>query len=88
MEKFVLENRNYSRRFGTYNACWLHADGTPAFWGNYNPDDCSFYLATDKSILASAMWVEDYYGNPVYQKQGSYCYEEVRRALQLGKLDY
>ena len=84
-----LENRTYSRRYGTYNACWLNQDGSPAIWGNYCPTDGSYYLAAYCGILASGNW---YSGtgleeDAVFQTQGVYNYEDVRRALQLGVLE-
>lgn len=81
---YNLGNRNYSPRLGTYNAMWLNNEGNPAYWGNYNPDDGSFYLATPECILASGMWIERWDGDYEFEKLGSYSYDEVRRALQLG----
>lgn len=83
---YNLGNRNYSPRLGTYNAMWLNNEGNPAYWGNYNPDDGSFYLATPECTLASGMWIERWDGDYEFEKLGSYSYDEVRRALQLGVL--
>lgn len=83
---YKLGNRNYSSRLGTYNAMWLDEQGNPAYWGNYNPDDGSFYLSTPECTLASGMWVERWDGDYEFEKLGSYSYDEVRRALQLGVL--
>lgn len=79
-----LGNKSYSRRHGTYSAVWLNNDGSAAYWGSYNPDDRSFYLAVPGSVLASGMWVERWDGDYVFQIQGCYTYNEVRRAIQLG----
>ena len=81
---YKLGNRNYSPRLGTYNAMWLDEQGEPAYWGNYNPDDGSFYLSTPECILASGMWIERWDGDYEFEKLGSYSFDEVRRALQLG----
>ena len=81
---YKLGNRNYSPRLGTYNAMWLDEQGNPAYWGNYSPLDGSFYLSTPECILASGMWIERWDGDYEFEKLGSYSYDEVRRALQLG----
>ena len=81
---YKLGNKSYSRRLGTYSAVWLNHDGSAAFWGSYNPDDGSFYLATPDGTLASGMWLERWDGDYEFQHQGSYNYEYVRRAIQLG----
>lgn len=81
---YKLGNKSYSPRLGTYNAMWLDEQGKPAYWGNYNPDDGSFYLSTPECILASGMWIERWDGDYEFEKLGSYSYDEVRRALQLG----
>ena len=83
---YKLGNRNYSPRLGTYNAMWLDEQGEPAYWGNYSPDDGSYYLATPKGTLASGMWIERWGGEYEFEKLGPYSYDEVRRALQLGVL--
>ena len=83
---YRLGNRNYSPRLGTYNAMWLDNKGNPAYWGNYNPDDGSFYLSTPKGTLASGIWIERWDGDYEFEKLGPYSYDEVRRALQLGVL--
>ena len=77
-------NRTYSRRHGTYNAMWLDEQGQPAFWGSYNPFDRSYYLSTPDGTLASGMWIEQWDGDYIFQSCGTYSYEEVRRAIQLG----
>ena len=81
---YKLGNRNYSPRLGTYNAMWLDEQGKPAYWGNYNPLDGSFYLSTPECTLASGMWIERWDGAYEFEKLGPYSYDEVRRALQLG----
>ena len=81
---YKLGNKSYSRRRGTYNAMWKHSDGRPAFWGSYNPDSGSYYLATPAGTLASGMWLEDGNGDYVFQSCGTYSFDEVRRASQLG----
>ena len=83
---YKLGNRNYSPRLGTYNAMWLDEQGKPAYWGNYNPLDGSFYLSTPECILASGMWIERWDGDYEFEAIGTYSYDEVRRALQLGVL--
>ena len=83
-EKANLENKSYSRRHGTYNAMWLDEQGKPALWGNYNPYDGSYYLSTPEGTIASGMWVECWDGDYEFQHQGSYGYDAVRKAVQLG----
>ena len=83
---YKLGNKSYSPRLGTYNAMWLDNEGSPAFWGNYNPLDGSFYLSTPKGTLASGMWIERWGSDYEFESIGSYSYDEVRRALQLGVL--
>ena len=85
MTKFQLSNKSYSLKKGTYNAMWLDNNGRPAYWGSYNPDDGSFYLATPARILASGMWLENGNGEYEFQYCGTYSFDEVRRALQLGE---
>ena len=77
-------NKSYSPRLGTYNAMWLDEQGNPAYWGNYNPDDGSYYLSTPNGTLASGVWIERWDRDYEFEKLGSYSYDEVRRALQLG----
>ena len=84
MKKFQLSNKSYSRRLATYNAMWLDSDGSPAFWGSYNPNDGSFYLSTPAGTLASGMWLENGDGDYIFQSCGTYSFDAVRRALQLG----
>ena len=79
-----LNNKSYSHKKGTYNGMWLDNNGSPAFWGSYNPDDRSYYLATADGTIASGMWLEDAEGDYVFQMQGCYTYEEVRKTIQLG----
>ena len=79
-----LSNKSYSRKHGTYSAVWLNEQGEATFWGSYNPDDGSFYLATPDGTLASGMWLENGDGDYEFQHQGSYSYADVRRAIQLG----
>ena len=81
-----LGNKSYSKGLGTYNAMWLYSDGTPAYWGSYNPYDGSYYLATPAGTLASGMWLEQWDGDYAFQVQGCYTYAEVRKAIQLGIL--
>ena len=87
MTKFQLDNKSYSRQKGTYNAMWLHSDGSPAFWGSYSPFDGSYYLAAPGRVLASGMWVECWDGDYIFQAQGCYHYEDIRRALHVGSID-
>ena len=84
MTKFQLNNKSYSIKKGTYNAMWIHSDGSPAFWGSYNPFDGSYYLVTAEGVIASGMWLENWEGDDIFQVQGCYTYEEVRKAIQLG----
>ena len=84
--KASLGNKSYSRRHGTYNALWLDDQGKAAFWGSYNPDNGSYYLAVPGSTLASGMWTECWDGDYEFQSLGTYSFSEVRRALQLGIL--
>ena len=79
-----LGNKSYSHRRATYNAMWLYSDGTPAYWGSYNPDDRSYYLATPAGTLASGMWLENADGDYIFQAQGCYHYDDVRKSIQLG----
>ena len=79
-----LSNKVYSRRLGTYSAVWLNHDSSAAFWGSYNPDDGSFYLAKPGCTLASGMWIEQGDGDYMFQSCGTYSFDEVRRAIQLG----
>ena len=81
---YRLGNRNFSPSLGTYNAMWLNHDGSPAYWGNYNPLDGSFYLSTPRGTLASGVWIERWDGDYEFQSLGTYSFDEVRRALQLG----
>ena len=84
MENLKLSNKGYSHKRGTYNSMWLHSDGSPAYWGSYNPFDSSYYLATPEGTIASGMWLENWEGDFVFQVQGCYTYAEVRKAIQLG----
>ena len=84
MEKLNLGNKKYSKKLGTYNAMWLNKDGKPAYWGSYNPDNGSFYLSTPEGVLASGMWLENGEGDYEFQSCGTYSFNEIRRALQLG----
>ena len=84
MENLNRGNRTYSRKKGTYSAVWLYSNGQPAFWGSYNPDDGSYYLAVPGRTLASGMWLENGNGEYEFQDQGCYHYDDVRRAIQLG----
>ena len=83
---YKLGNKSYSRRLGTYNAMWLHSDGSPALWGSYSPFDGSFYLSTPAGTLASGLWIECWDGDYEFNSQVCYSYADVRRALQLGVL--
>ena len=84
MKFYKLNNKSYSHKQGTYNALWLDSDGKPAFWGSYNPYDGSFYLSTPGGVLANGMWVERWDGDYEFQSCGTYSFDDVRRALQLG----
>ena len=84
MRKFYINNKSYSHKRSTYNAMWLHSDGSPAFWGSYNPFDGSYYLATVEGTIASGMWLENWDGDYEFKSQGCYHYDDVRRAIQLG----
>ena len=79
-----IGNKSYSRCYGTYSAVWLHEQGQPAFWGSYNPEEGSFYLSTPAGVLASGMWLENGDGDYIFQSQGCYHFDDVRRAIQLG----
>ena len=81
---YKLGEKAYSRRHGTYNAMWLDSEGSPAYWGSYNPDDGSFYLSTPDGTLANGMWIEQGDGDYVFHSCGTYSFDDVRRALQLG----
>lgn len=81
---YKLGNKSFSRRHGTYNAMWCDKHGKPAFWGNYNPDNGGYYLSTPEGTVAIGTWVERRSGDYEYQCYGTYSYNEVRRALQLG----
>ena len=82
MKGLKLGNKTYSHKKGTYNAMWNHSDGSPAFWGSYNPDDGSYYLATAKGTIAAGMWLQN--GDYEFQSCGTYSFDAVRRAIQLG----
>lgn len=84
MKVYKLGNKTYYRRKGTYSAVWLNHDGSAAFWGSYNPDDGSYYLAVPGSTLAQGMRLEQGNDNYEFQSCGTYSFNEVRRALQLG----
>ena len=84
MKFYKLNNKSYSRKHGTYNAMWLNKDGSPAYWGSYNPGDGSFYLSTPAGTLASGIWMQKYDGDYDFQSCGTYSFDEVRRAIQLG----
>ena len=84
MKKFYLDNKSYSTAKGTYNAMWRNSDGSPAYWGSYNPFDGSYYLATPAGTIASGMWLENSEGDYIFQTQGCYPYADIRRAIQLG----
>ena len=81
---YKLGNRSYNRKLNTYNAMWLSTDGKPAIWGSYNPTDGSYYLRSQYGTMASGIWVQDWDDNWEFESMGSYSYDEVRRALQLG----
>ena len=63
---------------------WLDKDGKPAFWGSYSPFDGSYYLAAPNATIASGMWLENGEGDFVFQVQGCYNYDVVRKTIQLG----
>ena len=86
MKTFKLGNKSYSAKKGTYNAMWLHSDGSPALWGSYSPFDGSYYLATAEGTLAAGMWVERWDGDYEFQSQGCYHYDDVRKSLYVGSL--
>ena len=81
---YKLGNRRYNRKLNTYNAMWLGTDGKPAIWGSYNSTDGSYYLRSRYGTMASGIWVQDWDDNWEFESMGSYSYDEVRRALQLG----
>ena len=81
-----LGNKMYSSKRATYNAMWLYSDGSPAFWGSYNPYDGSYYLAAPEGTIASGMWLEKWNGDYEFQSQGCFNYADVRKAIQLGVL--
>lgn len=83
---YKLRNKSYSPRLGTYNAMWLDGQCKPAYWGSYSPDDGSYYLSTPKGTLASGMWIKRWDGDYELETCGTYSFDEVRRALQLGVL--
>ena len=84
MKIYRLGNKSYSRKLGTYSAVWLDEKGNAAFWGSYNPDDGSYYLAVPGTTLAQGMWLEQGNGDYEFQAQGCYNYDDVRRAIHLG----
>ena len=84
MEGLKLGNKTYSHKRSTYNAMWMHSDGKPAFWGSYNPFDGSYYLATAEGTIAAGMWLENGNGDYEFQSCGTYSFDDVRRAIQLG----
>lgn len=79
-------NKSYYRRYGRYNAVWMDNEGNIAFWGSYNPDDGSYYLAVPGSTLSTGMWVIQDDGNYEFRSCGTYSFNDVRRAIQLGIL--
>ena len=81
---YKLANKLYTRQYGTYNAVWLDDQDNVAYWGSYNPDDGSFYIAVPGRLLANGRWVEQGDGDYVFQSCGTYSFNDVRRALQLG----
>ena len=83
---YKLGNKTYTRRYGTYNAVWLDEQGNAVYWGSYNPDDGSFYIAVPGNTLASGRWIERGDGDYEFQCHGTYSFNEVRRAIQLGVL--
>ena len=83
---YNLGNKSYSRRLGTYNAMWLNEQGEAAFWGSYNPDDGSYFLAVPGGLLATGMWIEQWDGDYEYEVIGTYSFDDVRRVLQFGIL--
>ena len=84
MKLYKLGNKSYSRKLGTYSAVWLNHDGSAAFWGSYNPDNGSYYLAVPGNVLAQGMWLEQGDGGYMFQSCGTYSFDDVRRAIQLG----
>ena len=82
---YKLGEKSYNRHYGTYNAVWLDNEGNPAYWGNYSPDG-SYYLSTPDGTLAVGTWVEFLDGGYEYQCHGTYSFNDIRRALQLGVL--
>lgn len=77
-----LVNRRYSRKHITFNACWAE-NGKPALWGNYCLDNGSYYMAGSDGVIASGSWFND-----VFQHIGVYNFDDVRRALRTGVLEY
>ena len=64
---YKLGDKSYSRRLGTYNVMWLDNNSEPAFWGGYNPDNGSYYIAVPGRVLASGMWLENGDGDYEFQ---------------------
>ncbi|MEE1070963.1 MAG: hypothetical protein U0L26_00955 [Cellulosilyticum sp.] len=83
---YRVGNKLYTRRYGTYNSVWLDNKGNLAYWGSYNPDDASYYLCYGGTVIASGTWASCGEGSWEFKALGSYSYDEVRRALQLGVL--
>lgn len=86
MKSYKLANKSYSRRHGTYSAVWLNHDGSAAFWGSYSPDDGSYYLAVPGKTLAQGMWIKSRDGDYEFKYCGTYSFNDVRCALQLGTI--
>ena len=72
-----------------YNACWQCADDSE-IWGNYCFESGEYYLHHSvDGTLASGMWC---YGAPwedaaVWYDEGTYNYNEVRKAILFGILE-
>lgn len=80
---YKLGNKTYTRRYNTYNAVWMNHEGNVAYWGSYSPDG-NYYLATPDGTLAIGTWVEFGNGEYEFQYHGTYSFNDIRRALQLG----
>ena len=72
-------NKYYSPASGTYNAVWLTQEGRTAYHGNYCPEDGSYCLYYNNTLLAEGKWDDDR-----FETFGDYSYNNVRKAIQFG----